>query len=208
LDLQNAERVLEAAQAHGKKKDVDDAGSLVAAAQQRVEAAHSKLDAIPRTTPTDIIRPYTYTKRIIDLAAIVDLGFRIVDSSNSVVEAAPPVNRDNHKEFVILENVKPEDTQGVKVEGAVPDEMQFLNDMEMEARDALIKAVGAQVEKLPDKILEQARKRAADGDPDGAAESYILFLHSAAPNRKAEQDEAKRFLLEQFNLRLGGNPAT
>jgi hypothetical protein len=207
LDLQNAQRVLDAVQAHGKKKDIADASSLVAAAQQRVEEAHRRLDAIPKTTPNDIIKPYAYTKKTIDLAAIVDLAFRIVDYNNSVVEAAPPVNRNNHQAFVILENVKPEDTQGVKVQGAVPDEMQFLNDVEIEARDALIKAVDEQVQKLPAKILEQARKRAADGDPDGAAESYILFLHCAAPNQKAEQGEAKRFLLEQFNIKQVGNPA-
>ena len=57
------------------------------------------------------------------------------------------------------------------------------------------------MEKLPAKILEQARKRVADGDTDGAAEAYILFLHCAPPAQKTEQEEAKRFLLEQFNVK-------
>jgi len=185
-----------------------DASNAVAAAQQRVEEAHRKLDSIPQTTPSDIIKPYTYSKKTIDLSAIVELAFRIVDSSNGLVEAAQPVNRSNHKSFAILENVKPEDTEGVKAQGAPPDELQFLNDVEMEARDALIKEVWEQVERLPAKILEQARKRAADGDIEGAAESYILFLHCAPQNQKAEQDEAKRFLVEQFNIKQVGGSAS
>ena len=201
LDLQNAQRVLEGAQAHGKKKDIADASAAVAAAQQRVADAHRKLDAIPKTLPNDIIKPYTYTKKTIDLAAIVELAFRIVDSNNNVIEAVPPISRSSHKSYAILENVKPEDTEGVRAQGAPPDELQFLTDVEIEARDAMIKAVREEVDKLPAQILEQARKRAADGDTDGAAESYILFLHCASQNQTAEQDEARRFLLEQFNIK-------
>jgi len=45
------------------------------------------------------------------------------------------------------------------------------------------------VAKFPDKIFDQARRRADSGDLDGAAESYILYLNStlAAPNSKREQ---------------------
>ena len=179
----------------------DDASAAVAAAQQRVADAHRKLDAIPKTLPNDIIKPYTYTKKTIDLAAIVELAFRIVDSNNNVIEAVPPISRSSHKSYAILENVKPEDTEGVRAQGAPPDELQFLTDVDIEARDAMIKAVREEVDKLPAKILEQARKRAADGDTDGAAESYILFLHCASQNQTAEQDEARRFLLEQFNIK-------
>ncbi|MGD0507066.1 MAG: hypothetical protein ABSA27_04670 [Terriglobales bacterium] len=53
----------------------------------------------------------------------------------------------------------------------------------------------------PLNAIEQARKEAADGDLDGAAESYILFLNSSSDTMKTEREDAKRFLQEQFNVR-------
>jgi hypothetical protein len=201
LDLENGRRILQGAQTRGKKKEIADANVTVANAQKRVEEIHAKLDSIPKTTPTDIVRPYTYTKKTINLAAVVDLAFRIVDASNNPIEAATPITRNAEKIYVILENVKPEDTEGVKAEGSPPDEIQFLSDVEIEARDTLIKSVKEKISGLPQKIFEQARKRAADGDLDGAAESYILYLNSTAETQTAERAEARRFLLTQFNIR-------
>jgi len=37
----------------------------------------------------------------------------------------------NHNTVVILENVKPEDTEGIKAQGSPPDEIQYLNDVEL-----------------------------------------------------------------------------
>jgi hypothetical protein len=118
-----------------------------------------------------------------------------------MLDSAPPIKRDTHKVFTVLENVKPEDTEGVKPQGAPPNELQYLTDIEIEGRDTLIKAVREKVEGLPKKILERARKRAAEGDLDGAAESYILFLNSSPDALKSEREEAERFLREQFNVR-------
>ena len=117
------------------------------------------------------------------------------------MEGPIPIGNGDNRKFVVLENVKPEDTEGVKVEGTVPDEIQFLTDVENSARDKLLKAVRESVAKFPDKIFDQARRRADSGDVDGAAESYILYLNStlAAPNSKREQ--AERFLFEQFNIK-------
>ena len=201
-DLQSAQRALEAAQAHGSKSDIADANRAVALAQQHVDDARRELDSTAKTSASDITKPYNYTRKTIDVAAIVEVSFRIVDSSYSVVEAAPPVSLNNHKEFIVLENVKPEDTEGVRALGATPDEQQVLADVEIEARDTLIKAVREHVEKLPGRILDQARRRAVEGDPAAAAEAYILYLHCSPPGQQSEQDEAKRFLLEQFNLKL------
>jgi hypothetical protein len=201
LDLENAQRTLQAAQTRGKKKEIADANVSVVAAQKKVEAVHAKLDSIPKTTPADIVRPYTYTKKTINLTAVADLAFRIVDASNNPVEPVTSIARNVEKTYVILENVKPEDTEGVKAEGTVPDEIQILADVEIEARDTLIKAVKEKISGLPQKIFEQARKRAADGDLDGAAESYILYLNSTAETQTAERAEARRFLQTQFNIR-------
>jgi hypothetical protein len=201
LDLQNAQRVLEGAQARGKKKQIEDATAAAATAQVRVQDTHQKLDAIQKTTLNDIIKDYTYTKKNIDLTAIVELAFRLVDANGNALDSAPPIQRTTHKVFTVFENVKPEDTEGIKPQGTAPNELQFLTDIEIEGRDTLIKAVKEKVENLPKKILDQARRKASEGDLDGAAESYVLFLNSSSDAQKAEREEAKRFLLDQFNIR-------
>jgi hypothetical protein len=201
VELQNVQRVLDGAQARGKKKEIAEATSAASAAQKRVQDTHRKVDALQKTTLNDIIKDYTYTKMTIDLNAIVELAFRLVDANGSMLDSAPPIQQTTHKVFTVLENVKPEDTEGVKPQGAPPNELQFLTDIEIEGRDNLIKTVTEKVENLPKKILDQARRRASDGDLDGAAESYILFLNASSDAQKAERDEAKRFLLQQFNIR-------
>ncbi len=207
LDLQKAQKVLEGAQAHGKKKDMAVAEAAVEDAQKKVEDAHRKLDSIPKTILKDVTKPYSYTRKTIDLSAIVDVGFRIVDSNGNTIANTPSVKSNAQKQFIVLENVKSEDTKGVKQAGASPDEAQFLTDVEIAARIALIKDVKEKVESLPSKILAQARKRLMDGDTDGTAESYILYLNSTPDAQTAEREEAKKFLREQFNMNWPGSSA-
>ena len=201
LDLQRAQGAMQGATSHGKKKEIADANSQVSAAQRRVEEAHAKLDTIPKTLSVDIIKPYTYTEKDIDLAAVVQLQFRINDLAGNQVEIPVPISKDANQKFVVLENVKPEDTEGVKAQGTIPDEIQFLTEVENTARDLLLKAVKESVAKFPDKIFEQARKRAENGDLDGAAESYILYLNSTSAEQNPEREQAERFVREQYNIR-------
>ncbi len=200
LDLEKAQKVLEGAQAHGKKKDIATAESAVEDAQKKVEDAHAKMDSIPKTTLNDVVKPYSYTRRTIDLSAVVELGFRIVDSNGATIVTTPSVRNSNENKFVLLENVKPEDTKNVKEAGSPPDETQFLNDVEIAARNNLIKAVKEKVESLPANIFAQARKHVMDGDSDGAAEAYILYLNSTTNAATTERDEAKKFLRDQYNI--------
>jgi hypothetical protein len=202
-NLQGAQAVLQAAIAKGNKKNIADATARVADAQKILDDARKKLDSIPKTVPVDVIKPYTYTEKSTDLSAVVQLQFRINDSTGNPVEGTVPVSRERNKKFSILENVKPEDTEGVKVEGTVPDEIQFLTDVENDARDALITSVKEKIAGLPAKILAQAKQRADDGDTDGAAESYILYLNSTPSTPTADRESDERFLLEQFNIRPG-----
>jgi len=201
LDLQKAQAALQGASAHGKKKEINDASQQVDDAQKRVEAASAKLDTIPKALAVDIIKPYTYTEKTIEMGAVVQLQFRMNDASGNQVESPVPINKEDKRTFVVLENVKPEDTEGVKTEGTVPDEIQFLTDVENSARDTLLKTVRESVAKFPDKILEQARRRAQSGDLDGAAESYILYLNSTSAEQNPKREQAEHFLREQFNIK-------
>jgi hypothetical protein len=207
MDLQKAQKILEGAQAHGKKKEIADANAVVESAQKKVEDAHRKLDSIPKTILSDVVKPYSYTRKTIDLSAIVDVGFRIVDNNGNNIATTTSVKKDAQKQFIVLENVKPEDTKGVRQAGAPPDEAQFLTDVEIADRIALIKDVREKIESLPSKIFAQARKRLMDGDTEGTAESYILYLNSTPDTQTAEREEAKKFLREQFNMIWPGSSA-
>jgi hypothetical protein len=44
-----------------------------------------------------------------------------------------------------------------------------------------------------------------DGDTDGTAESYILYLNSTPDAPTPERDEAKKFLRDQFNMIWAGS---
>jgi hypothetical protein len=84
--------------------------------------------------------------------------------------------------------------------GAPPDDAQFMGDVEVGARIALIEEVKGKVASLPAKILAQAQKHIMDGDNDGTAESYILYLNSTPDTPTKEREEAKKFLRDQFNM--------
>jgi hypothetical protein len=207
LDLEKQQKILEGAQAHGKKKEIQTAQQAVDDAQKKVEDLRRKMDAIPKTLLQDVVKPYSYVKRTVDLSAVVEFGFRIVDSNNALVASTPSIKKSAEKQFIILENVKPEDTKGVKQSGTPPDEAQFLGDVEVGARTDLIKDVKDKIESLPNKILAAARKHLMDGDTDGTAESYILYLNSTPDTPTPERDEAKKFLREQFNMDWPGSAA-
>jgi len=206
-DLQKQQKALDAIQAKGKKKDIATAQEAVDDAQKKVTDLRHKLDGIPKTVLTDVVKPYSYVKRTIDLSAVVEFGFRIVDSNNNVIATTPSIKKSAEKQFVVLENVKPEDTKGIKPMGTPPDEAQFIGDVEIVAREALIKDVKEKVESLPAKILAAARKHQGDGDTDGAAEEYILYLNSTPEGSTPEREEAKKFLRDQFNMNWPGSAA-
>src|SRR5262249_45155172 len=102
-ELQNLQRSLEEAQARGKKKEAGELTTQVAAAQKKVEDAHHRVDSLPRTVPGDIVKPYTYTKKTIDVAAVAEVNLRIVNSSGIASDSVTPVLKQSKKTLVVLE---------------------------------------------------------------------------------------------------------
>ena len=203
--LAAAQRELSSAQALHKKKEVVAAESdAVTAAQKQVADARQKLETTEQTRTENVLEPYNYTKRNIDLSAIVDMAFRITDQAGNPIETSLPIRKEDHKLLVVLDNVKPEDTQGVKKQGTEPDEVQFLTDQEIQARDAMMKAVREKAILLPSRILSEARRRAQQSDFDGAAEEYILYANAVGDSPSQERDEAAKFLHDHFNLGPAG----
>jgi hypothetical protein len=79
-----------------------------------------------------------------------------------------------------------------------------LGDVEIDARDTMVKAAQEQVQALPLKILSEARTKAAGNDLEGAAELYVLYLNSTSAKETPERREAALFLSQNFNLRHAG----
>jgi hypothetical protein len=199
--LASAQRSLADAQAQHKGKTVIAAATDgVQQAQQHADELRHKLETTDPTRVDAVVEPYQYTKKTVDLTASIDLAFRVNDLSGNVVEPPVTVHKDNHKSVAVLENVKPEDTEGITNKSVEPDDAQFLTDLEVEARNALIKAVRERAADLPGKILKEARARAQRGDTDGAAEEFVLYLNSTPETSSPERDEATKFLHDQFNL--------
>jgi hypothetical protein len=199
--LASAQRALADAQTQHKKKDVVAAANdAVQEAQKHVDELQHKLETTDQNRVETVVASYHYTKKTIDLSASVELAFRFRDRAGNVIGQPADVRKDNHKTTVVLQDVKPEDTEGITNQGVEPDEAQFLTDLEIEARNAMVKAVREKAAELPAEILEQARTLAQRGDVDGAAEQYVLYLNSSSETASPERDEAARFLHDRFNL--------
>jgi hypothetical protein len=207
-DLNLAQRAVADAQLRHNKKDVATATDTLAAAQQKADDLRKQLETLSPTHPEAVLEPYNYTKKTIDLTAVVELAFRLSDTSGSLIESTPSIQREDHKTYVVLENVKPEDTEGIKALNTPPDEVQFVTDLELQARDALVKAIGEKAAHLAEKLLQQARQRSQQQDIDGAAAEYIVFLNSTPENGSPERAEAAAFLRDHYNLAVAtsGSP--
>jgi hypothetical protein len=196
-----AQSALAEAQAQHKKKEI------VAAASDAVKESQDRCDQLRHTLETTdqnrveaVIEPYQYTRKTVELSGSIDVAFRINDQSGNSNEPAVAVHKENHKSVAVLENVKPEDTEGVANKSVEPDEGQFLTDLEIETRNALVKAVREKASLLSTKIFAEAHSRAQRGDVAGAAEEYVLYLNATPAAASPERDEAVKFLRDQFNL--------
>jgi len=200
--VRNAQRDFDGAVGRKKKREIETTKDALAAAQKQADDARAQMDAVEQTRPQDILETYNYTKTTVDLGGVIELAFRIVDDGRNLIEPTTPLKQENHKKYVLLENVKSDDTEGVRAQTAAPDELAFMTDLETQARNALIKTVHQKVVNLPQKILEDARKHARDNDLEGAAEKYVIYLNATPNAASAERGEALRFLRDHFNVGL------
>ncbi len=204
--LESARSVLQGAQARGKKNEIKDAQKVVDDDQKAVEDLHEKLDMIPKTKLQDEERPYTYTQVVYHLRIALDVQFHILDSVGAEVVDRTSVTRETPREYSTLENVKPEDTQGIQNVGVIPNDNDYFEEDENKTRDELIEKAKATAAQLPQLVLSRADRRAADGDNDGAAELYLLYLNATPAADTPERAKARTFLAAQFNFKdMGGD---
>jgi hypothetical protein len=199
-ELHTAQASLQGAQVKGKKKEVEDANNQVAAAQKKVDDARVNLDSIAKSKTEDIIRPYTYKKTTYDVTNRVVLQFRIDDLFGGAKGEAVQVEAEDKKKFVTLTDVKPEDANGVKSEGSLPEVNELQTQLENVARERLIKMVQEKIVGLPQIIYDAGRKKETDGYTDDAGEAYMRYLNVAPADQLNNRERAEKFLRDQFNF--------
>ncbi|HSZ62011.1 MAG TPA: hypothetical protein VK828_09440 [Terriglobales bacterium] len=199
--LSAAQHALADAQAQHKKKQViADATDAMQQAQKSVDDLRHKLDTTEQSHMEAVIESYHYTKKTIDLTASAEIEFQFRDRAGNVVGQAGDVRKDKHTTIVVVQDVKADDTEGITNRGVEPDGAQFLTDLEIDSRNALVKAVREKVAELPAAVLQAAKTRAQQGDTDGAAELFVLYLSATPQGESPGRDEAVKFLRDQFNL--------
>jgi hypothetical protein len=202
MELQAAQTALQGAEAaKNNKKAIGELNKSLHDAQKNVEDAHVALDATPKNETQDIIRSYTYTKKTVNLSGIIQLQFRVSDALGAMVGALVPITKEAQKQYILLENVKQEDSEGVKQTGPMPDTGEFLTTLESAALDSLIAEVRKRVEEMPKRLYTAAYQRESEADLDGAAEGYVRFLEISRDEDTLERKHAAQFLEEQFNIR-------
>ena len=201
LDLQGALAALNGASAHNaSKKDLADLSEEQKKAQKAVEDARVAMDATQATQTEDIIRPYHYTKRTVNLTGTIQLQFRVVDPVSGQSAEPMPMTKEDHKQYVLLENVKQEDTEGVQESGAMPNTADFMQNLENSALQALVEGVSKRVGELPMRIYNTAKTLEGESDLDGAGEAYLRFLYLVPDVTSSERAHAVEFLKSQFNM--------
>ncbi|HLX82864.1 MAG TPA: hypothetical protein VKR59_03140 [Terriglobales bacterium] len=199
--LTSAQQALTDAQTQRKKKQVvADANDTVEQAQKNVDELRRKLDATPESRVETVVESYHYTKKTIDLTASARIEFQFRDQAGDLIGEPSNIHKDKHSTTVVVEDVKAEDTEGITNQGVEPDGAQFLTDLEIEFRNAVVKAAREKAAELPEAVLKAARTLAQKGDTDGAAELYVLYLNASPQGASPERSEAVKFLQDQFNL--------
>jgi len=183
-----------------KKREIQEANALVDSHSKSVEAQKRKLEAIPEMLLENIIQPYNYTKRVYTLDALVEVNFRAGDTNAQASPQNDNVKVEKPKSAHVLENVKPEDTEGVVEEGNPPDEIQLLAEAEAETQGQLVGKLTQWLQAVPSRVLEDARASVSRGDKDAAAERYILYMNITPEKETAERTEAMNFLRGEYNL--------
>ncbi len=202
---ETARSQLEGAESRGKKKDAAEANTTIQENDKKVDELQAKLDKIPKTISQPVDRPYKYTEVTHKHLVTVELQFQILDSAGAEVVPRKKIHKETPHSYVELEDVSPEDTMGIKKDSKIPDQNQFFETTEYEARNDLINQATEELKELPGIVLKTADRKAADGDSDGAAELYILYLNCTPVANTPERLKAQKYLRDQFNFTDIGN---
>ena len=182
-----------------RRKSPAEAEQEMRALTDRQSELKKKLASVPEYVLQDVVLPYNYTKRTVQLTAIIEMSFRLSAPSEEPREVTR-VSMNLPKTYVLLENVKPEDVDGILENDTPPDELELLGEAERQAKTAMMAKLVEKLGDLPKGVLDKARGQAASKDAEAAAESYVLYLNATAAKATPERAEAEQFLQKEFNV--------
>jgi len=200
IDADNSN--LQIAATKNNKKLIKEVSEKLSQDKKTATDAQAVLDSTPAKRPEDVTHPYTYHERTIDVQNTIKLQFRIGETLSAKNGDPEIVEKDDHNQFVLIEEVKPEDTNGVKPTGTTPNTRVLQTALENTVRDMLIEKVKARVRVLPHEIYAKAMAREQDQNINGAGEAYLRFLSVTADDGSPERKHAKDFLFDKFNMDL------
>jgi hypothetical protein len=203
--LASDQSALQGAEAKGKKRDVEDAKARVDADQKAVSDAQALADSLPKTVTSDVIRPYQYVRKTIDVKNTIKLQFRIGETLTGQMGDAVVEEKVDPRQFVSLDEVKADDTEGVKLGGTTPNTGEMQTALDNSARDELVQKVRLKVQELPRAVYDAGKTREQEENVDGAGEYYLRYLSCTAEDGSAERRHAKEYLAEKFNMRPAGD---
>jgi hypothetical protein len=198
--LQTDQSALEGAESKGKKKDISDLNKKIAADQKQVTEAQLLADSLPKTVTADVLRTYQYTRRTVDIKDVIQLQFRIGETLTGQMGEAVLVEKQDPRQYVMVEDVKPDDTEGIRQSGTVPNTRELQTALESSARDALVEAVRTKVLELPRKIYDSGKSMEQEENTDGAGEYYLRYLSCTPEDGSAERRHARDYLADKFNM--------
>jgi hypothetical protein len=198
--LESDQAELSAADKVNKKKEIGELTKRMEQDRKVVSETGIKRDSIPQNKMVDDIRTYQYTERTIDLKNNIKLQFSIGRAQGGAVGAPDIVGMEEPQKIVLVEAVKPDDTDGVKLNEAPPNTQELQTALGIKVRDQLIAAVGKRVRDLPKAIIDEARLRVQEQNLEDAGEAYMRYLCVVPAEKTPERIEAEKFLRDQFNF--------
>jgi hypothetical protein len=199
-DIETDRTELQAAETKGKKKEIQEWKDKLAEHQKKATDAQAALDSTQQNLTRDVIRSYNYTQQTIDVKNTIKLQFRIGEKLGDEKGNAEVVEKEENKQFILIEDVKPEDTDNIKNAGTSPITRELQTALENLVRDKLVEKVKERVSKLPEGIYSQAKMKEQEENINGAAESYLRFLSVTTEDGSAERKHAQEFLEKNFNM--------
>jgi thioredoxin-like negative regulator of GroEL len=133
---------------------------------------------------------------------------RFVIKNTTGTAVGPPIQVlvKPEKIYTKLEGVKESDTMGVH-DVEVPTNAAFLAEVDTDVSGQVLKQATEAIAGLPAAVLKAADSNAAEGDDQGAAEQYMLYLNSTENTETPERKRAQKFLLDNYNFQSYGESA-
>jgi hypothetical protein len=206
ISLTTEQQGLVGAQASHKKKEIAEARRRVDDAEKKVEAARDKRDLLQKSSPEETGLPYNYTEQVNRFTATVEVRFVIKNTTGTAVGPPIQVLVKPEKIYTKLEGVKESDTMGVH-DVEVPTNAAFLAEVDTDVSGQVLKQATEAIAGLPAAVLKAADSNAAEGDDQGAAEQYMLYLNSTENTETPERKRAQKFLLDNYNFQSYGESA-